>query len=48
MDSQAQELRDVINGKEIRIKRKEEMKGTIKGTIEVENADRENEIHRLR
>ena len=30
------------------IKSKEEMKGTIKATIEVENADRENEIHNIR
>lgn len=30
------------------IKAKEEEKGEIKATIEVENADRENEIQRLR
>lgn len=30
------------------IKSKEEEKGEIKATIEVENADRENEIQRLR
>ena len=48
MEAQAQSMRDIINQKEVQIKSKEEMKGQIKATIEVENADRENEIHALR
>lgn len=44
LDDEATELRETINEKELRIKGKEEHKGRIKATIEVENADRENEI----
>lgn len=48
LDDEATELRECINEKELRIKAKEEGKGCIKATIEVENADRENEIQALR
>ena len=48
LDGEAQGLREVINTKELVIKEKEEDKAQIKQTIEVENADRENEIHALR
>lgn len=41
-------LRDNIKGKEVNIKLKEEEKAAIKATVEVENADRENQIHALR
>jgi len=44
MDAEASSLREMINTKEVLIKRKEEEKGEIKATIEIENADRENEI----
>lgn len=48
LESEAQGLRDNINNKEQIIKGKEEQKASIKQTIEIENADRENEIHALR
>ena len=48
MESKAQELRAVIQLKEVMIKTKEEEKASIKATVEVENADRENQIHALR
>ena len=48
LESEAQSLRDVINTKEMVIKAKEEEKASIKQTIEIENADRENQIHALR
>lgn len=48
MDAEASSLREMINTKEVLIKRKEEEKGEIKATIEIENADRENEIQALR
>ena len=38
----------MINTKEQVIKGKEEGKASIKQTIEIENADRENQIHALR
>ena len=41
-------MRQIINHKEQVIKSKETQKGNIKATVEVENADRENEIHALR
>lgn len=48
LESEAQGLRDNINTKELVIKGREEKKAAIKQTIEIENADRENEIHALR
>ena len=48
LDGEASGLREVINTKEQVIKAKEEDKAAIKANIEVENADRENEIHALR
>ena len=48
LDGEASGLREVINTKELVIKEKEEDKAAIKANIEVENADRENEIHALR
>lgn len=48
LESEAQSLREVINTKEMVIKAKEEEKASIKQTIEIENADRENQIHALR
>ena len=48
LDGEAGGLREVINTKEKVIKEKEEDKAAIKANIEVENADRENEIHALR
>jgi hypothetical protein len=38
----------LITTKELVIKQKEEEKGQVKQTIEIENADRENQIHSLR
>lgn len=48
MDMEAQQLRDIITNKERVIKQKQEQKGAIKQNIEIENADRENQIHALR
>ena len=48
LESEAQGLRDSINTKELVIKGREEKKAAIKQTIEIENADRENEIYALR
>jgi len=48
LESEAQGLRDNINTKELVIKGREDKKAVIKQTIEIENADRENEIHALR
>jgi|TARA_B110001450_G_C17496414_1_gene430479 predicted nucleic acid-binding Zn-ribbon protein len=48
LESNAMGLRENIKGKEVHIKLKEEEKAAIKATVEVENADRENQIHALR
>lgn len=48
LESNASGLRENIQGKEIHIKLKEEEKAAIKALVEVENADRENQIHALR
>lgn len=48
LESQAQGLRENIRNKESNIKMKEEEKASIKALVEVENADRENQIHALR
>ena len=48
LESKAGGLRENIKNKEINIKLKEEEKAAIKATVEVENADRENQIHALR
>lgn len=44
MEIQAERLREMIQNKEAMIKEKNEQKGQIKAQIEIENADRENEI----
>ena len=38
----------MINSKEVVIKNKEETKASVKQTIEIQNAEKENEIHALR
>lgn len=48
LESQGQVMRDNIKNKEINIKLKEEEKAAIKASVEVENADRENQIASLR
>lgn len=48
LDSEAETLREVINNKEVVIKNKEETKASVKQTIEIQNAEKENEIHALR
>lgn len=48
LDSEAESLREVINTKEVVIKQKEETKASVKQTIEIQNAEKENEIHALR
>ena len=48
LDSEAEQLREVINTKEVVIKSKEETKASVKQTIEIQNAEKENEIHALR
>lgn len=48
MEKEADQLREVIQDKEAQIKAKEDEKARIKQTIEIENADLENEIQALR
>lgn len=48
LDAESEMLREVIKTKEITIKDKEQTKAQIKQTIEIQNADKENEIHALR
>lgn len=48
LDSEAEQLREIINTKEVVIKQKEETKASVKQTIEIQNAEKENEIHALR
>jgi len=48
LDGEAESLREVINTKEVVIKQKEETKASVKQTIEIQNAEKENEIHALR
>jgi hypothetical protein len=48
LDSESESLREMINSKEVVIKNKEETKASVKQTIEIQNAEKENEIHALR
>jgi hypothetical protein len=48
LDGEAESLREIIKSKEVIIKQKEETKASIKQTIEIQNAEKENEIHALR
>ena len=47
-EAEAERMRDVIKRKEDTIMAKENQKASIKQQIEINNADRENEIHALR
>lgn len=47
-ERQAEEMREVIKNKEDTIQRKENMKSSLKQKIEINNADKENEIQALR
>lgn len=48
LDGEAESLREIIKSKEVIIKQKEEAKASVKQTIEIQNAEKENEIHALR
>lgn len=48
LESESESLREMINSKEVIIKNKEETKASVKQTIEIQNAEKENEIHALR
>jgi acid stress-induced BolA-like protein IbaG/YrbA len=48
LDGEARHYRDDIITKEKMLKKMEDKKGSIKQKIEIENANKENEIHALR
>lgn len=48
LEGESTSLRNLINDKEATLKDKEGYKARVKQTIEIENANRENEIHALR
>ena len=48
LDGEARHYRDAIITKEKMLKKMEDKKGSIKQKIEIENANKENEIHALR
>ena len=48
LDNESARMRDIISKQEGQLKQKEDYKSSIKQTIEIENAARENEIHALR